>query len=262
MNQSIVYDVKYYPAILVLNFLIAIDGLVGVIWGLFYLIEGLDTQFGMTCLIIGIIMFIIAFALNRAGRYRARAFFEFNGTQVDINLGQGSGFGGPSREIRVDGNVISNGIRWKKSTAPSWTMASGGLQFGSHNTFWGTVYGTSCRDSKGHRVTIALEYGAFSLKSIYAWYDEELIVRNNRVIASDQKFTQAQTATPAQPVAPVQTVAPTSNTTVPTQEVQAAPAAKEASGYTDELRDLKKLLDDGIITKEEFDSKKKQILGL
>ena len=45
-------------------------------------------------------------------------------------------------------------------------------------------------------------------------------------------------------------------------QVPAAPAQPTASDTADELRKLKSLLDDGIITPEEFDAKKKQILGL
>lgn len=37
---------------------------------------------------------------------------------------------------------------------------------------------------------------------------------------------------------------------------------KSSSDATDELRNLKSLLDDGIITQEDFDAKKKQLLGL
>lgn len=40
----------------------------------------------------------------------------------------------------------------------------------------------------------------------------------------------------------------------------AAPVAKESS--SDEIRKFKELLDDGIITEEEFDAKKKQLLGI
>ena len=46
-------------------------------------------------------------------------------------------------------------------------------------------------------------------------------------------------------------------------QVPAVPAQSTAGGDTaDELRKLKSLLDDGIITPEEFDAKKKQLLGL
>ena len=49
----------------------------------------------------------------------------------------------------------------------------------------------------------------------------------------------------------------------PSYQTSAAPAQPTAGGDTaDELRKLKSLLDDGIITPEEFDAKKKQILGL
>lgn len=47
---------------------------------------------------------------------------------------------------------------------------------------------------------------------------------------------------------------------VPTPE--AANTAASTSDYTQELRLLKALLDDGIITQEEFDAKKRQLLGL
>jgi len=48
------------------------------------------------------------------------------------------------------------------------------------------------------------------------------------------------------------------------QPVQAAPAisAPQTSSAADEIRKFKSLLDDGIITQEEFNAKKKQLLGL
>jgi hypothetical protein len=43
----------------------------------------------------------------------------------------------------------------------------------------------------------------------------------------------------------------------------AAPAAPASTGdYTDELEKLAKLRDDGVVTAEEFEAKKKQLLGL
>ncbi|MBP3656328.1 MAG: SHOCT domain-containing protein [Clostridia bacterium] len=40
-------------------------------------------------------------------------------------------------------------------------------------------------------------------------------------------------------------------------------AAPSGTGsVTDEIREYKKLLDEGIITQEEFDAKKKQLMGL
>jgi hypothetical protein len=44
-------------------------------------------------------------------------------------------------------------------------------------------------------------------------------------------------------------------------EQQAAPAPAEPS-YTDELERLAKLRDEGVITAEDFDAKKKQLLGI
>ena len=43
---------------------------------------------------------------------------------------------------------------------------------------------------------------------------------------------------------------------------QATPVAMAQKSAADEIRETKKLLDDGIITQEEFDAKKKQLLGL
>ena len=43
---------------------------------------------------------------------------------------------------------------------------------------------------------------------------------------------------------------------------QPAPAAPAPDSSLDSLRNLKALLDEGILTQEEFDAKKKQILGL
>ena len=43
---------------------------------------------------------------------------------------------------------------------------------------------------------------------------------------------------------------------------QPAPAAPAPDNSLNSLRNLKALLDEGILTQEEFDAKKKQILGL
>ena len=43
---------------------------------------------------------------------------------------------------------------------------------------------------------------------------------------------------------------------------KSVPSSGSSSGSADELRALKSLLDDGIITQAEFDAKKRQILGL
>ena len=81
----------------------------------------------------------------------------------------------------------------------------------------------------------------------------------NQICAS--KGYPAYAASPAQPAyqaAPQPSYQPQSNYQAP-----AAPAQPTAGGDTaDELRKLKSLLDDGIITPEEFDAKKKQLLGL
>ncbi|AVK86893.1 hypothetical protein C3943_02350 [Lysinibacillus sp. B2A1] len=49
------------------------------------------------------------------------------------------------------------------------------------------------------------------------------------------------------------------------KETSSAPAAKKEKDMydvADEIRELKDLLDDGILTQEEFDAKKKQLLGI
>ena len=43
---------------------------------------------------------------------------------------------------------------------------------------------------------------------------------------------------------------------------QAAPAPAAAGDYTEELEKLAKLRDEGVITPEDFEAKKKQLLGL
>lgn len=68
--------------------------------------------------------------------------------------------------------------------------------------------------------------------------------------------TAIQVAKPAQPVQVVQTV----NVTQPQQPVQ--PATADVDKQLEQLVVLKSLLDQGILTQEEFDAKKKQILGL
>ena len=62
----------------------------------------------------------------------------------------------------------------------------------------------------------------------------------------------APTAAPAAPVAPAASVAPA--------PAPAAPAS--VSEAADDLLKLKELLDADILTQEEFDAKKKQLLGL
>jgi len=46
-----------------------------------------------------------------------------------------------------------------------------------------------------------------------------------------------------------------------TSSASAAPKEKDMYDVADEIRELKDLLDDGILTQEEFDAKKKQLLG-
>lgn len=47
-----------------------------------------------------------------------------------------------------------------------------------------------------------------------------------------------------------------------TENVQAAPASTDTNQQIAELQKLAELKDQGILTQEEFDAKKKQILGL
>ncbi len=46
------------------------------------------------------------------------------------------------------------------------------------------------------------------------------------------------------------------------EQQAAAPAAPQATDYTAELEQLAQLKDQGILTQEEFEAKKKQILGI
>jgi hypothetical protein len=46
------------------------------------------------------------------------------------------------------------------------------------------------------------------------------------------------------------------------EEQAAAPPAGVAPDYTAELQQLAKLRDDGVITAEDFDAKKRQLLGI
>jgi hypothetical protein len=48
----------------------------------------------------------------------------------------------------------------------------------------------------------------------------------------------------------------------PSQEAAPAPAAPAADDYTAELEKLAKLRDDGVISAEDFEAKKKQLLGI
>jgi hypothetical protein len=47
-----------------------------------------------------------------------------------------------------------------------------------------------------------------------------------------------------------------------TEQAPAAPAVPAAPDYTTELERLAKLRDEGVITAEDFDAKKKQLLGI
>ena len=49
---------------------------------------------------------------------------------------------------------------------------------------------------------------------------------------------------------------------LPTEGEESIETATDAVSVTDEIREYKKLLDEGIITQEEFDAKKKELLGL
>jgi len=52
------------------------------------------------------------------------------------------------------------------------------------------------------------------------------------------------------------------NTVKEVKSGKAAPATRRNTDYIDEIRRLKELLDAGILTQEEFDAKKKSLLGL
>jgi len=47
-----------------------------------------------------------------------------------------------------------------------------------------------------------------------------------------------------------------------TSSAPAGKVEKDMYDVADEIRELKDLLDDGILTQEEFDAKKKQLLGI
>lgn len=47
-----------------------------------------------------------------------------------------------------------------------------------------------------------------------------------------------------------------------TASAQAIKKEKDMYDIADEIRELKDLLDDGLITEKEFDAKKKQLLGI
>lgn len=84
----------------------------------------------------------------------------------------------------------------------------------------------------------------------------------------DQKFTQAPQATPQTPQATPQTPQAAPPTEPPQAAPQAAAPAAPPAGVglsaetVEALKQFKELLDAGILTQEEFDGKKKQLLGL
>lgn len=103
--------------------------------------------------------------------------------------------------------------------------------------------------SSGDGVAVSTASGAVEFRMIENCAD----VR--RVIAELLVARQHRPASAA-PVAPVAPAVPTAPVT--------PPVSKPASAYTnaDELRKYKELLDMGAITQEEYDAKKKQLLGL
>ena len=111
------------------------------------------------------------------------------------------------------------------------------------------------------RYSIAQLFGAR-----YEAYDEELTKNvveilpvRNAIINSDpeqfEKYAEGRSANPQAASAP----APTAP--APTAATFTAPATKSAGTLSD-LRRYKELLDEGLITQEEFEQKKKQILDL
>jgi hypothetical protein len=74
-------------------------------------------------------------------------------------------------------------------------------------------------------------------------------------------YYQQEEAAPLPPLRPKPT--PTENTTLPTPQNPTSPSTQEPVIFTkaSKLRELKKLLDEGIITQAEFDAEKKKILA-
>lgn len=81
-------------------------------------------------------------------------------------------------------------------------------------------------------------------------------------ILMQDKINSIVTAPLARRTAPAPAATPIAAETVVSSEVIANAAASPNRSGADELRKYKDLLDDGIITQEEFDAKKKQLLGL
>jgi hypothetical protein len=84
---------------------------------------------------------------------------------------------------------------------------------------------------------------------------DELGIEEEEITEADKAAIEAEAADGAPPqAAPAPQAAPPAQT--------AAPAATGQADYIEELKKLAGLKDAGIITEEEFEAKKKQLLGL
>ena len=88
----------------------------------------------------------------------------------------------------------------------------------------------------------------------------------NAIVTADPNAPAFDTSEPpVRAAAPVYS-APINDVPVDTEPVNVAPAAPFEAGkprdVVEELKRYKDLLDSGILTQEEFDAKKKQLLGL
>lgn len=78
-------------------------------------------------------------------------------------------------------------------------------------------------------------------------------------VAPVQAYAPVQPVAPVQPTAPVQPYAPAAPSV---EYAQPAAPVNSTPDVAEEIKNLKELLDSGVITQEDYDAKKKQILGL
>ena len=122
----------------------------------------------------------------------------------------------------------------------------GGLMFGGVGALVGSQYGTDVHINPIHTSVEEID----TRKTL-------LVIRKGNAIEVEEFMIDSYNA--------LLQLIPTKerNYVISHQEQQAAPAAPQKSaGLREQLAELKELLDMGIISQEEFDAKKKQLLGL
>ena len=140
----------------------------------------------------------------------------------------------------IDFQVLKNQTSVSSS---DWSnVLLGGMLFGSTGAIVGSLVSRTTRESLDRlSLIINTKYNTFCIDFIS---DQHV---------SDSVLTPFVSTQLSEVCTAVEYIIKSSNTVTP---------VKSSSVQSNDLRELKSLLDDGIITKEEFDAKKKQLLGL